>query len=65
MQKILDYDKNIIVSVVMTDLTQTSFSVNANEVLVTDAYIKMFISDNKKIVFIPWHRIMELTIEEV
>ncbi len=66
MQKILDYDRRSLVSMVMTDLTQTSFSVNPNDILVTDAYIRLNISgDNKKLVFIPWHRIKELTIEEV
>lgn len=65
MQKILDYDRNMIVSMVMTDLTQTSFSVNAYDILVTDAYIRLNISDNKKLVFIPWYQVKELTVEEV
>jgi len=65
MQKIFDYDRKSLVSMVMTDEKQTSFSVNPNDILTTDVYIRLNMAGNKKIVFIPWHQIKELTIEEV
>lgn len=69
MQKISDHNRiiqHIIISVVMTDLTQTCFSVNENDFIVTNTYIRLNIAgDNKKLVFIPWRQIKELTIEEV